>query len=128
MTSTIGEHEARTRVTCNIPARNAAQEKAFKDIINHLQQQREQHIGVTGYTYSAPGTFYGFWWDEASAKWEPDYIILLMVDYQIPLEHPEHTLSEKVAELKTVIRDAFKKYGSEQTEVWVITHPVSRYL
>ncbi len=128
--TTFGERENRTRVTCNLPLNDAAQEKAFKEVIRYLQSQRDQRIGITGYTYSAPGTFYGFWWNEErdGGNWEPDKIVLLIIDYEISLEHPIYTLSEKLSELKTTISRAYEHYGSAQLEVWVIANTVDRYL
>jgi hypothetical protein len=126
-----GEHETRTRVMCNLPLNNAPQEKAFKEIIKYIQSQQTLKIGVTGYTYSAPGTFYGFWWNidlDAAGDWEQDKIVLLMVDYEIPMTHPTHSISEKIAELKATIEKAYSDYGMRQMEVWVIASTVNRYL
>ena len=63
-----GEQEERTRVTCNLPIKNAAEEKAFKEIIAHLDRLQTQQIGVDGYTYSVPTAFVGRWWSTSPAS------------------------------------------------------------
>ena len=85
-TAALGGHEERTRVTCHLPINNAAEEKAFKAIIAHLDELRPQNIGVDGYTYSEPGTFFGRWWSTSPADgdWLSDKISLLVVDFALP--------------------------------------------
>jgi hypothetical protein len=125
----LGEHEERTRVTCHLPINNAAEEKAFKAIIAHLDQLRQQNIGVDGYTYSDPGAFFGRWWNRgpSGGDWMSDKIALLVVDFRIALTDPAVSLSEKVTELKDTIHQAYAKYGRPQEEVWVIAHRVTRF-
>jgi hypothetical protein len=124
-----GEHEERTRVTCHLPVNNAAKEKAFKEIIAHLDQLRRQKIGVDGYTYSDPTAFFGRWWsaDPARRGWMADKITLLIIDLKIDLTDPAVSLSEKVAELKNVIHRSYAKHNRPQEEVWVIAHRVTRF-
>jgi len=108
--------------------RNAREEKAFKGVIAFVRNQQEQGIGVSGYTFSAPDTFYGYWWDGESGRWVEDKIILLMIDYQIPLGDPgARSLSEQISDLKQRIAAAYKRYGCKQDEVWVVSNPISRY-
>jgi hypothetical protein len=125
----LGQQEERTRVTCHLPINNAAEEKAFKVIIAHLDVVRCQNIGVDGYTYSDPGTFFGRWWSASSAdgEWVSDKISLLIIDFRIALTDPVVSLSEKVTELKNVIHQAFAKYDRPQQEVWVVAHRVTRF-
>ena len=102
-----------------------------RDIIKYVQSQQSLRVGVTGYTYSAPGAFYGFWWNEqlgTSGDWEPDKIVLLIIDYQISPEHDTYTVSEKLAELKRTIDEAYESNGSPQQDVWVIASTVERYV
>ena len=123
-----GEQEERTRVTCHLPVNNAAEEKAFKDIIAFLDRLRRQDIGVDGYTYSDPSAFSGRWTDQApTGSWITDRISLLIIDFKIALTDPKTSLSEKVTELKTVIQQSYAKRGRPQDEVWVVAHKISRY-
>jgi len=128
-TASAGEQEERTRVTCHLPINNAAEEKAFKEIITYLDRLRRQHIGVDGYTYSDPAAFFGRWWNVGAAQsgWVCDKITLLIVDFKIDLTNPQFSLSEKVAELKNTIHLSYAKYGRPQEEIWVVTHKVARY-
>jgi hypothetical protein len=124
-----GEHEERTRVTCHLPINNAAEEKAFKAIVAHLDQLRRENIGVGGYTYSDPGVFFGRWWNTSptGSDWMSDKIALLVVDFRVALTDPTVSLSEKVTELKITIHQAYAKYSRPQEEVWVIAHRVTRF-
>ena len=121
-----GQAEDRTRVTCHLPLNNAAEEKAFKKVISHLEAQRRKRIGVDGYTYSSPEAFYGRWWSSASKGWVGDKIVLLLVDYQIALTDQRVSLAETIAALRAIILDAYQTYGSPQEEVWVVAHHVTR--
>jgi hypothetical protein len=112
-----------------LPINSAAEEKAFKEIIAHLDRLRRQRIGVDGYTYSDPGAFFGRWRsvDPAQGGWVSDRITLLIVDFKIDLTDPKVSLSEKVTELKNTIHLAYGKYGRPQEEIWVVAHKVARY-
>jgi hypothetical protein len=124
-----GEHEERTRVTCHLPINNAAEEKAFKEIISHVDRLHRENIGVDGYTYSDPNSFFGRWWlaSPTGSDWMTDKITLLIVDFKIALTDQTVSLSEKVAELKGIIHQAYAKYGRPQEEVWVVAHRVTRF-
>ena len=124
----LGAHEERTRVTCHLPLNNAAEEKAFKEIIAHLDRLRQENVGVDGYTYSDPSAFTGRWWNTGAEGWVPDMISLLMIDFKIDLADPAVSLAEKTGELKQTIRAAYAKYGRPQDEIWVIAHRVMRFL
>jgi hypothetical protein len=126
-TEAQGQQEDRTRVICHLPLNNAAEEKAFKKIIVHLEAQRKKRIGVDGYTYSDPTAFFGRWWRSESRGWVGDKIVLLVVDYKIALTDPRLSLSEQIAELRAVIHDSYRSYGRPQEEVWVVAHHVTRY-
>lgn len=119
--------ENRTRATCHLPLRNEREEKAFKSVIAYLQKQRTKRIGVNGYTYSDPNAFFGFWWDSKKRRWIEDKIVLLMIDYKIPLSNPRETLAGKIAELKAQIRKAYERHGSPQDEEWVVTQRITRH-
>jgi len=121
--------EDRTRITCHLPVRDAAQEKAFKKVIAFLRSKETEGIGVSGYTHSTTDAFYGYWY-ESDAKpapaWVEDKIVLLLIDYKIPLSDPK-SLSEEILQLKETIVEAYRYYGSVQQEVWVVAQPVRRY-
>ena len=129
-TAATGEHEERTRVTCHLPINNAAEEKAFKDVIAYLEGLRRKKIGVDGYTYSDPSAFFGRWWSTPplGSGWMSDKITLLIVDFKLALTNPTVSLSEQITELKDTIHRSYAKYGRLQEEVWVIAHRVTRHL
>ena len=126
-TQESGQHEDRTRVIGHLPLNNSAEEKAVKNIIDYVEAQRRNRIGIEGYTYSAASAFYGRWWSSEARGWMEDKIILLIVDYKIPLTDKRFSLSEKVAELQRVIHESYDRYGRPQEEVWVVAHPVIRH-
>ena len=82
---------------------------------------------MDGYTYSDPNAFFGRWWSAGQDNWMGDKIVLLIVDYQIELTRKKVSLSEKVAELKQKIHAAYRHYGREQEEVWVVAFRVTRH-
>jgi hypothetical protein len=121
------QHEDRTRVVCHLPLNSVAEEKAFKEVIAYLESQRKLRIGVDGYTYSDPKAFFGRWWSSKQGGWMEDRIVLLIVDYHIDLSDQRVSLAEKVAELKQILHDAYRRYHRPQDEMWVVGHRVTRY-
>ena len=126
-TEAAGQQEDRTRVICHLPLNDIAEEKAFKVVIKYLDSQRRKRIGVDGYTYSGPDAFFGRWWSSERLDWIADHIVLLIVDYKIDLTDQRVSLSEKIAELKNVVHEAYGRYGRHQEEVWVVAHRVTRH-
>jgi hypothetical protein len=122
-----GEHEDRTRVIGHLPLNNAAEEKAFKDIVAFLEAQRKKKIGVEGYTCSDPNAFFGRWWSSGNTGWMSDKIVLLIADFKIALTDQHVSLSEKVTDLKNIVHQSYEKYGRPQEEVWVVAFRVNRY-
>jgi hypothetical protein len=121
-----GLHEARTRVTCNLPVNNEQEEKAFFKILAYLDDLRHLGIGATGYTFSEmrPAVFHGYWWPENAVEPVHDQIIVCTVDYRLP--SGSRDLSAKVKELKQTIRKWYRHHGSPQEEIWVVAHPIIR--
>ena len=126
MSSGVGLHEVRTRVTCHLPVNNDREEKAFFQIQAYLHELRHQGIGVSGYTHSSlrPAVFHGYWWPESADVAVRDAIIVCTVDYLLDIDGPE--ISKKVKELKQTIRRWYRHYKSPQAEIWVIAHPILR--
>jgi hypothetical protein len=124
--SSPGQQEQRTRVMCHLPLSNAAEDKAFAEIINYLKDLRTKNIGVTGYTFSEPGTFKGFWWSDERDCWVDDCVVLLIVDYKVPRGNPGNSLLEHLDNLKKKIESAYSDFGSPQQEVWLVTHRIDR--
>jgi hypothetical protein len=122
----IGLYEERARVTCHLPLNNAREEKAVLRILRYLKEQRREPIGVKGFTHSEfrPSSFRGFWWDARRREWVEDKVVLCIVDYKLGFS--DERLSVKVEELKRTIREAYRKCGSPQDQVWVVAHPVIR--
>jgi hypothetical protein len=127
VSANAGELEERTRVTCHLPLSHPREELAFKDVIEHLEAQRRQRVGVDGYTYSNPTAFTGRWWSSDRRGWMADRIVLLIVDYRIELTDPRASLLGTVEELKAVIHDAYRRRGRPQEEVWVVSARVTRH-
>lgn len=125
-TKRTGLHEIRTRVTGHLPVNTFQEEKAFFKILEYLKELRGQDIGVSGYTFSdvRPAVFHGCWWPESSDEQVEDQIVLLSVDYLLPLGSRE--LSNKVADFKPTIKKWYRYYQSPQEEIWLVAHPIIR--
>ena len=124
-----GQHEDRTRVICTLPLRSLAEERAFKAVIAYVRDQQQKGIGIDGYTYSTPGAYSGYWWSTETSNWVQDKIVLLFVDYKISLGDPKApAIAEEITELKVKIHGFYERYGSPQEEVWVVAHPIMRYI
>ena len=121
-----GQQEQRSRVMCHLPLRNASEDKAFAEILNYLRSQREKRVGITGYTFSEPGTFQGYWWSEDRQCWVDDAIVLLIVDYRLPRGNPEESFLEHLHRLKEKVESAYSDFGSPQEDVWIVTHRIDR--
>ena len=108
MAARKGLHEVRTRVFYHLPINDEKQEKAFFRIIDYLDTQRVEDIGVNGYTHSSlrPAVFRGWWWPENSSTPEADDIVLLFVDYSLALE--DRRLSDKLKEFKRAVRKWYR--------------------
>jgi hypothetical protein len=122
----IGLHEERTRVTCHLPLNNDQEERAVLRVLDYLKEQRDEPVGVKGFTHSEfrPPSFRGYWWHPKRREWIADRIVLCIVDYKLPLSDPR--LSAKVAELKRAIRRCYRESRSPQQEVWVVAQQVIR--
>jgi hypothetical protein len=121
-----GLHEVRTRVTCHLPVNDAQEEKAFFQVIEYLDEQRSEGIGVKGYTYSEvrPVAFHGYWWPDDAEDPVHDQIVGCYVDYLLP--SGSQLLSAKVKELKQTIRRWYRHYRRPQDEVWVVAQQIIR--
>ncbi|MCI0463276.1 MAG: hypothetical protein L0Z62_40535 [Gemmataceae bacterium] len=126
MSAKQGLHEVRTRVTCHLPVNDAQEEKAFFKVIDYLDQQRQEQVGVKGYTHSEarPAAFHGYWWRDDAEVPLHDQIVLCLVDYLLPSGSQQ--LSAKVKELKQTIRKAYRYYKRPQDEVWVVAQQILR--
>src|SRR4051794_23308667 len=122
-----GQAESRTRVTCHLPVGNVGEERAFKKVIQYLRSLKDRHIGLSGYTFTDPSASQGFWWSQTEMEWIEDPIVLLMIDYKISLDNPKYSLADQIAELKQIIINSYKQYGSQQEEVWIVAQKLSRY-
>jgi hypothetical protein len=122
----VGLHEVRTRVTCHLPVNNEQEEKAFFKILEYLQGQRQQGLGIQGYTHSSlrPAAFHGYWWSDELGEWFPDDIVLCIVDYKLPFGARE--LSAKVKDFKRTVRKWYRHYGNPQDEIWVVAQQIIR--
>jgi hypothetical protein len=52
--------------------------------------------------------------------------VLLIVDYKISIGDPNYSLMQTIAKLKEAILEAYRHYGSEQEEIWVVAHSITR--
>jgi hypothetical protein len=124
----VTRHEARTRVIFNLPINHAGEEKAFYEIIGYLQTQQRRSTGVSGFTYSEPlpAVFSGFWWSENDQVWVNDELVLVTVDFQTPTGKATFSISEEMKRLKQRIAEAYRRNGSQQEEIWIVAHRVTR--
>jgi hypothetical protein len=83
---------------------------------------------VTGFTYSElmPAVFTGFWWSDAEQTWMDDGIVIMMVDFATPLGSTNWSVSGEMRKLKRFISAAYRRNGSQQEEVWIVAHCVTR--
>lgn len=121
-------HDERTRVIFNLPVGNEGEFRAVNHVISFLQEQRTQPIGVGGFTHSLirNAVFQGYWWSSNLQRWIKDKILLFIVDYHFSPHDP--ILTDHLRELKNVINDAYRRYGSIQEEIWMVASPVRRYI
>jgi hypothetical protein len=115
-----GLHDRRARVTFFLPLMEEGHEKAIHSIIEHLNQQRDSPIPVTGYTYSTlrPAAFIGCWWDDENPQRKQlieEDVVCFIVDYGIRLGALE--LPSVLAQLKQAILKAYRQYGVPQTHL-----------
>ncbi len=70
----------------------------------------------------------GLWWDAAMGGWVPDPIAVLIVDYQ---RHPgvsQQALFQSILKLKRTIAARYRENGRQQEKIWVVAHPLLRFL
>lgn len=118
--------EMRTRVTCHLPLNNAREEKAFFQVLAHLNELRHQKVGVTGFTHSElrPAVYHGYWWPEDQKGPVHDQLVLCTIDFRLAASSRQ--LAAKVKELKQTIQKWYRHYQSSQDDVWVVAHPILR--
>ncbi|HEX5445826.1 MAG TPA: hypothetical protein VFW87_18510 [Pirellulales bacterium] len=120
--------EARTRVVFNLPVSSTGETKALYEVIDYVQRLKDRRIGVTGFTFSepTPAVFTGFWWSDEQSVWMEDGIVIMMIDFAMPSAGGKWSVSGEMTKLKRFITTAYRRYGSQQEEVWVVAHRVSR--
>lgn len=74
----------------------------------------------------SPAVFRGYWWSHEKRSWILDEIALFIIDYQLDPQDTEFITH--VRELKDTISNSYRRYGSTQEEIWIISHPVLRYI
>ena len=127
-TKKFAKQEARTRVVFNLPLNNAGEEHASYEIIAYLSQLKDRDVGVTGFTYSepVPAVFAGFRWSDEQATWMEDAIAIVMVDFARPSAGARWSINGEMAKLKKFVASAYRRNGSQQEEVWLVAHRVTR--
>lgn len=119
--------EGRTRVIFNLPIEDENEERAVSDIIDYLQSQRISQLGLRGFTHSIlkNAVFCGYWWSDDTQQWIKDRIVLFIIDYLFDVD--DHVLIQHLRELKRIVSEAYRLYGSMQEEIWLVSHKVLRY-
>lgn len=122
------KHEPRTRVVFNLPVNSWGEEKAFYEVIGHVRQLKDRGTGVSGFTFSdpMPAVFTGFWWSDDQHIWMEDAIVIVMIDFSVPSPNARFSISGEMTKLKRFISAAYRRNGSQQEEVWVVAHRVTR--
>jgi hypothetical protein len=136
-------YEERLRVLCHLPTNHENEEMAIYEVIDYLKARKDDPadpIGVMGFTYSefvvseeASGeagkgpVFQGVWWDPDN-DWVPDQIALLIVDYRRPPGASLNTFFQAIVRLKQAIAARYADNQRPQDEIWVVAHPLIRFL
>jgi len=74
----------------------------------------------------SPSVIRGVWCDE-SGNWITDNILLCYLAFNSSGSQ-ELTSWQEIADLKNAVREADAKYGSNQDEIWLVSHQVRRQL
>lgn len=127
-TKSAAKHESRTRVVFNFPINSGGEEKAFYEVIGYVRRLKDGGSGVTGFTYSdpMPAVFTGFWWSDDQRNWIEDAIAMMMIDLSPPAPGARFSISGEMTKLKRFIAGAYRRNGSQQEEVWIVAHRVTR--
>ena len=127
-TKNLSKLEARTRVVFNLPVNSMGETEAFYEIIGYVQGLKERRVGVTGFTFSEilPAVFNGFWWSEQQGHWMEDALAIMMVDFATPSGAAKWSISGEMTKLKRFIAAAYRRNGSQQEEVWIVAHRITR--
>lgn len=122
--------EARTRVVFNLPVNSGGELKAFYDVIGYVQRLKDRQRGVTGFTFSEPlpAVFTGFWWSDETQAWIDDGIVMMMIDFTAPSGGAKWSISGEMTKLKQFISAAYRRHGSQQEEVWIVAHRITRQI
>lgn len=124
---TRGHALERTRVSLFLPLDSLSHVKAFRKVVAFLKKQRTApHVPVTGFTHSQfpDAVLVGTWWSTKRKQWDVEKVVLVLIDFQLGLEHPE--LAKSLEKLKKQILKSYQNAGSPQDEVWINVQRLSR--
>lgn len=130
-----------TRVEIYLPFADKDEKAAGNSFIDYLKNARLSD-GITprypGFTYSSPyydSLYVGFWWDKdrkdqlgnPNPVWVMDRSIILLLDLNIAFTNTSDPdkLKDEAENLRQEMANRYKKYGSEQKEVYVVIHPIN---
>lgn len=132
----FSDPEVRYRVVYHLPRRTKEQAFAFDEVIEFVQEQREQPVEVTGYTQTHD--LEGQWWSDGSREWVDDTVSTVTVDYLLcrdedevdteSFEEREDLVRENVAEIKAFAHMRYAMHGVPQEEIWIVGYEVTRFL
>jgi hypothetical protein len=129
-----------SRVEIYLPFADKDEKAAGNAFIDYLKNERLSNgkPRYPGFTYSSPyyhSLYIGFWWDEErkdehnnpAPAWVMDRLVILTLDLNIPYTDPldPDKLKSEVAKLRREMEDRYKKYDTEQKDVWVVIHPIN---
>ena len=123
------DQEERLRVVLNLPLGNSKQAQAIADVIAYIKGIRQRpNTGITGFAYSSasPPIFRGMWCND-DGNWITDDIVFFYLDFNSSGDQ-ELANWQEIADLKAAIREAYAKRGSEQDEIWLVSHRIRRQL
>ena len=111
-----------TRINVYLPVNSKDEMLAATSII---EEMRNKYGGATHSTLR-PHAFEGYWWDHKKNKWFVDRMCWLTVDVNFLLSTTELDLDLEI--IKTLVDGEYTENNSAQDEVWIIVHPVLRFM
>ena len=116
--------EPRIRLSCHFPNHSSYQKKAFSAFLTYLKSQKNEALEITGYTQSDGLT--GQWWSDVIHGWIEDNITVITLD--LTGDEDEEAFASAITDLKNYAHECYEEAGDAQEEIWITTHPLTRYL
>lgn len=121
-----GLQDERTRVTFFLPARVAAEVRAVRDVVDHLQEQKKGPVPLTGFTCSdiQPSVFTGYW--RPRTRWHEEPVVSFIIDYGIRMNETQQ-LNQVLQQLERDIKKIYADNKRPQRVIWIMAQRALRY-